>query len=419
MKTFHELGLAILERWRQADFDAAAFPDLAAAALRERPPSETVEPIDVVRWVHEAPALVPQADIDIKFGQPPITVFSCEHFYIDVLFWVDGTTAIHQHRFAGAFHVMQGSSIHCEQRFTARRRYNEHLSIGTLDLLRVELLTKGDVHPIRPGREFVHSLFHLDRPSVSVVVRTRSDDFAGPQYSYSRAGLAFDPFTRSELTTRRIQTLELLREIDHPQFESLARASVRGADSFTAFQLLTHLVKGIDDPAKYAAFLDSILPAHSELVATMGAYAKERRREEFLMTRRRIVQQAEHRFFLALLLNVPRRDSILQLVERAFSGQTPTQTVTRWVRELTRLDAVHAWVAEETKVGGSPADRRILDVDVDEMAAELLDLLVEGVTEDEAVEALGKRVGTRKSGDDLRTICASLRNSVLRPLLAG
>src|SRR5580698_1434849 len=108
---FRDIGLTILDRWRRADFDARAFPDVASGALHDRPPSAHVDAMDVVRWVHDAPLLVPQTDIAATFGQPPVNVFHCERFYIQVLFWLDGTTAIHQHAFSGAFHVMQGSSL--------------------------------------------------------------------------------------------------------------------------------------------------------------------------------------------------------------------------------------------------------------------------------------------------------------------
>ncbi|HEV3192855.1 MAG TPA: hypothetical protein VGY54_20255, partial [Polyangiaceae bacterium] len=90
MEAFRELGLGILDRWRRSDFDTAVFPEIAAAALNEAPPSAGVEPMDIVRWVLRAPVLTPQTDVDAKFGQPPITVFHCERFDIDVLFWVDG-----------------------------------------------------------------------------------------------------------------------------------------------------------------------------------------------------------------------------------------------------------------------------------------------------------------------------------------
>jgi hypothetical protein len=37
---------------------------------------------------------------------------------IEALFWVDGTTSIHQHSFSGAFQVLAGKSIHSRYRST-------------------------------------------------------------------------------------------------------------------------------------------------------------------------------------------------------------------------------------------------------------------------------------------------------------
>jgi len=137
---FDDLGRLILDRWLTADLDPIAFPEIAATALVEHQPR--LPAIDVVRWVHETPSLVPQADIASEFGQPPITVFRCEHFYIEVLFWLDGTTAIHQHSFSGAFSVMEGSSIHSTYRFHPERRFNDRLILGRLEWLDTELLAQ-------------------------------------------------------------------------------------------------------------------------------------------------------------------------------------------------------------------------------------------------------------------------------------
>ncbi len=347
LNPFHDLGLAILDRWRRADFDSGVFPEIAASALTERPPSAEVDPRDVVRWVHESPTLVPQADIESKFGQPAITVFRCEAFHIDVLFWVDGTTAIHQHGFSGAFHVMKGSSLQSRYRFNPSRRYNERLLSGTLELLNVELLAQGDVRPIEAGSDLVHALFHLDRPSVSVVVRTPSDDFAGPQYSYTRAGLAFDPFAKSESMTRKIQTLDLLQTLGDPDFESRARATVRASDSFLAFCVLTHLMRRIENPristSRFSRASDRITRSSS---TSSKIHAEEERRDAYILLRRRLAKQSEHRFFLALLLNLPDRPHILEVVRRAFPLADPAETVVRWIADLAKLDAIHAWVTD-------------------------------------------------------------------------
>jgi hypothetical protein len=410
---FHELGLAIVDRWCRADFDQAAFSDIAADVLRERPPSAHVDPFDVVRWVHETPVLVPQADIDSKFGQPPITVFRTEGFSIDVLFWVDGTTAIHQHGFSGAFHVMQGSSLQSTYRYARTRRYSEQLLSGQLDLVGVELLVRGDVRPILAGAGLVHALFHLDRPSVSVVVRTPSDAFAGPQYTYSRSGLAWDPFAKSEAAVRKSQTLDLLHTLEHPEFERLARALVQRADAFLAFRILTRLAKRFESQDKYAAFLESVRPSHADLLGPLKAYAEEERRDEYIIARRRLAKQPEHRFLLALLLNLPARGPIFDVIRRAFPGPEPAATVLRWLRELAKIDAINAWVTDVSTGSARAEAPQISDVGLDERALEVARCLLEGATDDAVVDRLR---GAQSRADVLAT-CESLRgSSLLGPL---
>jgi hypothetical protein len=373
--------------------------------------------MDVVRWVHEAPQLVPQADIETTFFH--ITVFSCERFYIDVLFWVDGTTAIHQHRFSGAFHVMEGSSLQSMYRFETKRRYSQHLMSGKLELLDVELLKKGDVRPIHAGPELIHALFHLHRPSVSVRVRTPSDDFAPPQYTYSRAGLVFDPFVNSESTARKIQTLDLLHKLNHADFEPLARATVRKADSFLAFKLLTHLMKRFERPERYNEFLESVRPAHDELIEALKAYADDERRDEYIIVRRQLVKEPEQRFFLALLLNLREQRRILEVVRSAFPEQQPVEAILRWVGELAKLDAIHEWVAQASKANVGRDEPRILDVRMDETSMAVVRCLLEGAKDASIVERLRESPASpnrREDPAELLARCTSLRASVLRPL---
>src|SRR5436190_12974294 len=116
MQLFRDMGGWIQAGWRQRQFDERAFPEVAMAALEKFPPCELGTYSDVVRaWVFDAE--LPINVSSKEFAQPGITVFSAERFYIEVLCWMDGTTAIHQHSFSGAFHVMAGSSIHSTYRF--------------------------------------------------------------------------------------------------------------------------------------------------------------------------------------------------------------------------------------------------------------------------------------------------------------
>ncbi len=223
---------------------------------------------------HDGPRSLGSCDVlprddgyERNFGQPPIQAFQCPNFFIEVLFWMDATTAIHQHRFSGAFHVLDGSSIHTEYAFEQKRRYNDRLLVGDLAVKSVEYLEKGSVRPIRNGNGTIHALFHLDRPSISVVVRTGSSPLAGPQYSYVHPGIAYDPFYSNQSLFLRTRTIEVLRRSEHAEWKQVATQAVRNADSFEAFLLLRSLMVLIHEKAEYESLLDEILPAHADLIA--------------------------------------------------------------------------------------------------------------------------------------------------------
>src|SRR5262249_44090820 len=183
------LGDLVQDRWRARRYDDATFPAIAEAALRELPPAEHLGAYDPLTWLVQA-STIPKQRVEMEpFGQPPVQVYVTSRFFIETLYWIDGTTAIHQHAFNGAFHVLAGSSIHCLYSFDERTRMNSAVLLGELRRDALELLTRGDTRPILAGRAMRHSLFHLDRPSVTVVVRTYNVADSGPQYNYSLPGL--------------------------------------------------------------------------------------------------------------------------------------------------------------------------------------------------------------------------------------
>ncbi|MEW6208326.1 MAG: hypothetical protein AB1631_08155, partial [Acidobacteriota bacterium] len=238
MRFFEELGSIVEQRWRAANYGEESFPEIAALALAETNPSERVDPLDIVRWVQGATSLPPQADIEAKFGNPPLTLFAGPRFHIDVYFWLDGTTSIHQHAFSGAFQVLAGSSIHSRYLFARNRQINDHFSVGQVIYDTSELLAKGDIRPILPGDQFIHSLFHLDRPSATVVVRTYQTTSALPQFNYLKPGLAIDPFFKEESAVRKVQCAALLLGARHAEADSILCEMISSSDFHTAFLLL-------------------------------------------------------------------------------------------------------------------------------------------------------------------------------------
>ncbi len=369
MKPFVELGDAVELAWERAHHAEDAFTQIAAEQLAAANLPGQVSATDVLRWGLTTRALPAQHDVDATFGQPPLTVFAGRRFAIMVLFWLDGTTTIHQHSFSGAFQVLEGSSVQARFEFEPRRRVNEDVVLGSLLGREVGLLRRGDIRPIVAGRAFIHSLFHLERPSATIVVRTYSDERAGPQYNYYRPGLAVNQLRREEWRERIVQLTALLERGEHPERESLEGALIERADPLTCFVGLRRIARS-GDQARLARLVGRV--QDPELADAFGAALHEARRVDHVISRRANVTDPGHRFFLALLMNALGRRHILELVAAYDISAPAADTIVRWVDELSRLTLKlqaggQAW---EPSVVGLPA--------ADEPSLRALRLFLEG-----------------------------------------
>jgi len=346
MQLFKEFGKLVEGRWREANYDEHAFPSIAAQALTETQLTDRIDPWEIIRWVHLTADLPQQADIEARFGNPPITLYMGSRFYIDVYYWLDGTTEIHQHSFSGAFQVLLGSSIHSHYSFAIEREINPHFIIGKLKLNNVTLLTKGDIQQIVPGSDYIHALFHLDRPSATITVRTKGTPAAQPQYSYKRPFIAYDPFFKDDLTSRKLQTVSLLYAMKHPEADRFLAELIVNSDFQTTFLLLERAFSYLsgDDMERLfglsankdrcASLLDRARAHHREMIDLLPPVFEEGARLQDIVKRRSTITSEDHRFFLALLLNVSERERLLAMVKSRFPNRGPVDIVLDWIEEL-------------------------------------------------------------------------------------
>jgi hypothetical protein len=329
---FADLGHRVLERWKRGNFSLAPFPEIARTALDERPPARHVDVAAFVREFLLNDEQAPQSQSG--FGQPELVVYSHPRFYIQVLFWLDGTTDIHQHEFSGAFHVLAGSSIHAQFVFENAQSVTSHLRIGDVRRHGIELLETGRTVPIASGRGFVHSLFHLETPSLTVVVRTHHDPGSGPQFNYLPPHVALDPRATDALMTRRRQLLDVLEQVADPTYPELVLAMIAELDFERGFVVLQHGMGHLRDLDAWTMVLAAFEEKHGALAAGVAATLAETARRDVIVGLRGTIAEPEHRFFLALLLNVPTRADLLALVAQRFPDEAPVETVLRWAGEL-------------------------------------------------------------------------------------
>jgi hypothetical protein len=343
-----ELGVDLEQRWAAAAFELAAFPDLCAEHLETAKLHSRVDPAEIVQAVFRGD-LPPQVDPSARFGQPPVTLYRTDRFFIDALFWVDGTTMIHDHSFSGAFQVLAGQSIETTYSFSETSDFAGRVRFGDLRVRKSELRATGDVRAVPSGPAYIHALFHLARPSVSLVVRTYGDPIPARQFVYSTAGVAFDS-TEDHARDRIVQTVEMLRRTEHPEFEALAGDLIAGSNLHTAFSVIRACAR-LADQGTMERLLARI--QDQDAGRRLRDWVVERRRTEFLISRRNLVTQPELRFMLAVLLNARRRSDALGLAAGFAPGVDPARQIAAWLAQL-------AGVTMRLRIGDEPFEPNIL-----------------------------------------------------------
>jgi hypothetical protein len=422
MQIFDELGQLVEQCWKDQNYDEKVFPQICEQALLEANLIDRVEPLQIIRQLLSSVSW-PSREDD-AFSDLPLVLYAGPRFFIDIYFWLDGTTAIHQHGFAGAFQVLSGSSIHSTYSFTREREINPHFCTGQIVLEDVQVLEQGNIRRIIPGEQFIHSLFHLDRPSTTITVRTKRSPGNLPQYSYLKPYLAHDPFFKEPLSLKKIDSINMLLRLNHPEAYSLISELISSSDVQTTFLILTAVFENLvnrarennfsgqngqetDEVDEWENFHELFRKAHNKhgaVVNLMAPVLGEMQRQASVVDLRRCVRGSEHRFFLALLLNVPHRTRILDLVRQRFPQSNPIDHVCRWITEFSN-----------TKNALSRKSNILGIDDFSDAHLFVLRQLLEGASAEEIKDSFGKEnsLPLVPNGNDVEALCRSLRSSVL------
>ncbi|MFF5761844.1 hypothetical protein ACFY8F_04870 [Streptomyces tanashiensis] len=319
LSDFTALGDRLEAAWRFRDYSEDAFPGICAEELDRTTALDGFDPFEFAAEAACTPELPRQEDIRAEFGQPPLTVYRTDRFYITLLYWQTSTTSVHEHGFQGAFRVASGASLHSAWRFDRTSEVSRHLLIGEVERTSSELLTVGDVRPIRPGAAGAHALFHLDHPSVTLVARTHADPRAQPQYEYHPPSLAVDPFFVDPTMSRRIQLLRLLRR-DEQRYRQCMCASLETADLLSAVTLMFEACRTNVDDAFMSDLLAVVARQYPAAGEPLRSACREAVHELQLTALRQRVLDPGARLVLALVLNDLDRETSLRLFGRRRPG---------------------------------------------------------------------------------------------------
>jgi hypothetical protein len=389
MERFHDLGERIQKAWSAVDHDEEKFPAIAAEFLRNEDLPAKVTPWEILEWGLKQTELPRQKDVNANFGEPPITLYTAPKFFIDIYFWFEGTTSIHQHSFCGAFQVLHGSSIHSWYDFEGDLEVNKFVRMGSMQLRVCELLESGAVQEIWGGRRYVHSLFHLDSPSATICVRTERSPLELPQYNYHKPSLAIDPFYEEETIKKKMQIISAMLRAKRQNVDDCVADLIANSDFQSTYQVLNMLRHSLhtnqidlmfgtgSGKERFEKFLLAAKERHGEKIDRLKDVFKYSDRINEIVRRRSFVTDAAQRFFLALLLNVEGRDRIYSLIKQRFADAEPREKVLDWVFDLS-----------QTRIAGSEKQNALGIEPFDDLDLTIFEHLLDGKSAAATEEAM-------------------------------
>ena len=313
---FRNMGQMADRAWLQAHRNEAALPAIAQDTFEAFNPEEHLTLKNVAEWLCARSSLDPQLDVSLSFGQPPITVFSANNLFIELYVWRDFDVGMHNHAFFGAFRIIHGNSIHAEYDFSETRVVNSRFRLGQIQRKKVSLFKPGDGGKFQCAPSLIHRLIHVDRPSLSMVIRTR--DSSSDYFSYLPPGVALGlPGALPDLVRRQLEMLRRVDEVDHIAFVELLRGMVESLDANVAFTVLRELQERLSFEE-----LELVL-SFPRLDEIRGPMMEALEQDEFtkgLMVIRRHLEHEQDRFFVTTLMVCESRESILQLISARFPG---------------------------------------------------------------------------------------------------
>ena len=394
-----ELGKDVEARWGKVSFAKETFPGIAADALKESAIHNLFGLEEFVRALWSRQGLPVQFALENTFGQPPVTCYSNQErgFLVDLYFWVTPDISIHSHGFRGAFTVLHGKSLHCQYAFETREPLGEDALVGDLRLQKSSFLKPGDIQEILPGEAFIHQVWHIGFPTVSLAIRTFNEGLL--QYSYCKPHLAF-VFNKESvpLQKKKRDTFFMLHQIQHPLEEELLEDLLLTTGfSLGLFYFLAHRTE--DEALERTRRLLEKLPSFRRWVPEILESLKQGKEERADWSR---LRNEDERFLLAVLSSCSKRSDILNLVSAYASEGAPEANLLKWLKGLLRHKKV--------------------DFRLNKTALDVLGLLLCGNGEPQICEALCKKYAVDNSEafqNDIHTFLEQLHAvELLKPLLS-
>ena len=352
--SIRRLGEEIGDFWGSADYAIDAFAPIAASTVERYALHERFDLDEFSEWLSQTEDLAEQLDPRSRFGTPAVTLWRGSRFLIDIYFWIEPETALHDHGFVGAFTNLAGESLHCVYGLEPVEEPALGVMLSSLGLQTVERLDKGSIRPILGGRRFVHRVWHISRPTVTMCVRTVGQGPSFGQYNYFYPRVGVKEKTRKqkeqdEALQKRLQFMSFPASAGDPRLESYVENLIRNCDARQAVKFVMALHdRSEGDLPEHLSLLNRLLDL---LESTFGGWTDEFAASlMYRLKEKRVkwheLRDLDQRYLAAMLLTFSNRDEVMAAVSK-YRG---TNQSIEWVIEHLRglVDFGKAWQSSST-----------------------------------------------------------------------
>jgi hypothetical protein len=228
--------------WRAAGHRQPAFPEIAAAALQELPAVGEIDAQKLVAAVLHDDGL---RRAGAHSSDTVVPLFEGNRFTISAHVWLDEIGQPHGHAWNGAFQIASGNVVHATYDFAEHWRHDARLRIGALYQRELAVLVPGETIAVEAGAT-IHALCHVERPSLSVVVRAY-DEPDQQTIDYWRPGLAIESGVGDPLWAPALRCLRLVQHTEPARVPALVRELLPRLDARGVVEILRAALDGGTD----------------------------------------------------------------------------------------------------------------------------------------------------------------------------
>lgn len=373
-----ELAARIEEEWRARGWCEDAFADVALGRLRAFLDERGLPSHELAHWIFSPHH---STEHPLPFGAPPqVELYRSTRFRIEAAFWFQSLTEIVDHGYAGVIAVLEGLAARSEWSFEEQESLSDGVRRGELLRTGVALLRPGSMRAIRPGEAFIEQTMYLEPTCVTLCIRTNA---ARPSSCYRPPGIAFH---RREPNTTRARQLAVLASMPAKSVpfaaETCAAQVVRGGTLLDAIEVLSFMSAHGYDRSLIQEVCEQTEDVHGEAIELVG-------RSLELGAQRRVLESTEvgkdprHRLLLFLLLQLPSKAAMVELLAREYPQEHAERLLWRWLHEA----------------------RAAFGLEDDELGPLLLEGLFHGSTEAQLLDRLRKEFDPR----DIETLTEEIR----------